>query len=76
MHKVMGLRTSQNRNKPASVAQFDARPTGDQEVAGSTPAGSATLFVLRFYGPVNPMRPCRARSLVTRLLGILSPLSG
>ena len=22
-----------------SVAQFDARPTGDQEVAGSTPAG-------------------------------------
>ena len=29
---------------PASVAQFDARPTGDQEVAGSTAAGSATLF--------------------------------
>ena len=23
---------------PASVAQLDARPTGDQEVAGSTPA--------------------------------------
>ena len=30
--------------KPASVAQLDARPTGDQKVAGSTPAGSATFF--------------------------------
>ena len=26
------------------MAQFDARPTGDQEVAGSTPAESATFF--------------------------------
>ena len=36
------------------------------------------LFVLTFYGPVNPMGPCRARSvyLTTRLLGRLSPLSG
>ena len=36
------------------------------------------LFVLRFYGPVNPMGTCRARSvyLTTRLLGRLSPLSG
>ena len=36
------------------------------------------LFVLRFYGPVNPMGPCRARSvyLTTRLLDRLSPLSG
>ena len=34
------------------------------------------LFVSRFYGPVNPMGPCRARSiyLATRLLGRLSPL--
>ena len=34
--------------------------------------------VLRFYGPVNPMGSCRARSvyLTTRLLGRLSPLSG
>ena len=34
------------------------------------------LFVLRFYGPVNPMGSCRARSvyLTTRLLGRLSPL--
>ena len=29
---------------PASVAQLGARPTGDQEVAGSTPARSATFF--------------------------------
>ena len=28
----------------ASVAHFDAYPTGDQEVAGSTPVGSATFF--------------------------------
>ena len=29
---------------PASVAQFVARWTGDQEVAGSIPAGLATFF--------------------------------
>ena len=29
---------------PALVAQFDAHMTGDQEVAGSTPAGLATFF--------------------------------
>ena len=36
------------------------------------------LFVLRFYGPVNPMGSCRAPSvyLTTRLLGRLSPPSG
>ena len=36
------------------------------------------LFALRFYGPVNPMGSCRARSvyLTTHLLGRLSPLSG
>ena len=36
------------------------------------------LFMLRFYGPVNPMGSCRARSvyLTTRLLGRLSTLSG
>ena len=36
------------------------------------------LFVLRFYGPVNPMGSCRARSvyLTTLLLDRFSPLSG
>ena len=36
------------------------------------------LFVLRFYGPVNPMGSCWAQSvyLTTRLLDRLSPLSG
>ena len=29
---------------PALVAQLDAHPTGNQEVAGSTPIGSATFF--------------------------------
>ena len=39
-------KVSQNYHKilPVSVAQMDARSTGDQEVAGSTPAGSATFF--------------------------------
>ena len=39
---------------------------------------SVNLFVLRFYGPVNPMGSCRARPvyLTTRLLSRLSPLSG
>ena len=32
------------RPVPASVAHLDACPTGDQEVASSTPAGSATFF--------------------------------
>ena len=30
--------------QPASVAQLDSRPTGDQEVAGLTPARLATFF--------------------------------
>ena len=30
--------------KPASVAQLDARLTGDQDVAGLIPARSATFF--------------------------------
>ena len=35
------------------------------------------LFVLRFYGPVNPMGSCQAWLvyLITHLLGRLSPLS-
>ena len=31
-------------NLLTSVAELDARPTGDQEVAGSTPARLATFF--------------------------------
>ena len=36
------------------------------------------LFVLRFYGQVNPTGSCQARSvyLTTLLLGRLNPLSG
>ena len=47
--------------EPASVAQLDARLTGDQRVAGSTPAESATFFrgeltmkyFLRSFSPVR-----------------------
>ena len=52
------------------------------DVVGDKPmkndAGEMSMFVLRFYGPVNPMGSCRAWSvyLTTRLLGRLSPLSG
>ena len=40
--------------------------------------GILLLFVLRFYGPVNAMGSCRARSvyLTTHLLGRFSPRSG
>ena len=41
------------QSMPASVAQLDARPTGGQEVAGSSPAGSATFFrgdlIMKFF---------------------------
>ena len=33
---------------PASAAQLDARPTGDQEVAGSTPAEVGNILSRRF----------------------------
>ena len=40
---------------PALAAQLDARPTGDQEVAGLTPAGSATFFlgdlIMKYFLP-------------------------
>ena len=47
-------------------------------VDSEDPDQTVCLFVLRFYGPVNPIRLCRARSvyLTTRLLGRLNPLSG
>ena len=42
-----------------SVAQLDARPTGDQEVAGSTPAGVCNILSWRwimkyFLRPFSP----------------------
>ena len=36
-----------NHSSPASVAQLDARPTGDQEVAGSTPAEVGNILSWR-----------------------------
>ena len=40
----MGIFSRQEIDLPALVAQLDARLTGDQEVAGSTPTRSATFF--------------------------------
>ena len=45
----------------ASVAQLDARPTGDQEVAGSTPAEVGNIlswrlvmkYFLRSFSPIH-----------------------
>ena len=47
--------------KPASVAQLDARPTGDQEVVGSTPAEvgnilSRRLIMKCFLRSFSPFR--------------------
>ena len=55
--------------QPASMAQLDAGPTGDQEVAGSTLAGSATFFRESwsydiFYGHSLPSADSR-RSVVS-----------
>ena len=54
------------------------RPSQHNGVMSSMVNLHICLFVLRFYGPVNPMGSCQARSvyLTTRLLGRLSPLSG
>ena len=41
---ISTLRVKESVNSYASVAQWDARPTDYQEVAGLTPAGSATFF--------------------------------
>ena len=43
---------------PASVAQLDARPTGDQEVAGSTPADGDWSWNI-FYGHSLPSADSR-----------------
>ena len=49
---------------PASVAQLDARPTGDQEVVGSTPAEVGNILSWRlimniFYGHSLPSADSR-----------------
>ena len=61
-----------NIDKPMTKPNY-----GVQNVSRIKKGFSLILFVLRFYGPVNPMESCRARSvyLATRLLGRLSPLS-
>ena len=41
------LRLNHKYPEPASVAQLDARPTGDKEVAGSTPAEAGNILSWR-----------------------------
>ena len=41
------LSAQSKQSQPASVAQLDARPTGDQEVAGSTPAEVGNILSWR-----------------------------
>ena len=83
--------TKANVAAVADMVKQDARFTV-KEIADSAGVSSGTvhkiltrelkrwicLFVLRFYGPVNPMGSCQAQSvyLTTCLLGRLSPLSG
>ena len=70
-----------NCNRRLLFGLFYRPPSSDDEcftAIENSIALAVCLFVLRFYGPVNPMGSCRARSvyLTTRLLGRLSPLSG
>ena len=39
------MKTNNDNTQAASVAQSDSRPTGDQEVAGSIPAGSGNIEI-------------------------------
>ena len=56
---------------PASVAQLDARPTGNQEVAGSTPAEIGNILSWRlimkyFYGHSLPSADSRRAAVSFR----------
>ena len=44
LHKNTPLYDKSYKTHMVSMAQLDARPTGDQEVAGSTPPRSATFI--------------------------------
>ena len=52
--KLLNVNPGPVNLEPASVAQLDAGPTGDQEVAGSTPARSAPSF-MEFDYEIFPM---------------------
>ena len=82
---VVGLIVEELSNIAVKCVKYRSRSPGQGTCQASAMRLSAMqglvvvcLFMLRFYGPVNPMGSCRARSfyLTTRLLGRLSPLSG
>ena len=45
--QTIGIPMGTNYAPPASVAQLNVRPNGDQEVAGSTPAGVGNILSWR-----------------------------
>ena len=73
-HNCYKISEVKYKKKKKKIAWLHGVNTTNSTQDGDTPA----MFVLRFYGPVNPLGSCRARSvyLTTRLLGRLSPLSG
>ena len=77
LREGQGRKKNRNESKETEeIKTFPLYPTCHKD---SKPCPTVLfLFVLRFYGPVNPMGSCRARSvyLTTRLLDRLSPLSG
>ena len=46
--KNLGHQVKSKENLPASMAQLDARPTRDQEVAGSIPAEVSSILSWRY----------------------------
>ena len=62
--KILGKDNVTLEVRPASVAQLDARPTGDQKFEGSTSARSTTFFrgdsiMNIFYGHSLPFADWR-----------------
>ena len=79
---VLQVRLSGSFGRTSALLDYRLHPRQnhikDRKIGLNALSLGVCLFVLRFYGPVNPMGSCRARSvyLTTRLLGRLSPLSG
>ena len=64
---------------PASVAQLDARPTGDQVVAGSTPAEVGNILSWRlimkyFLRSFSPFRWFKKKKIITTFLIVQSTI--
>ena len=73
----MSARTGDPLKTVVPKSYMESRRTGTQLGGANRQQSSVGFVCVEFYGPVNPMGSCRARSvyLTTRLLGRLSPLS-